>query len=173
MQMDAKKAKIDDGEIRKHVRISIYNDEVDKLKKILLTDDRAERFFILALECATYNAKLESVIMLLETFPNVPRFGICPPYKTTQVSRAIRVCRYLLGHGYWLERRRIFLSEYAWVMSICNNWTFTKKYWRYFPRRKRKVYMDFLVSLKRLGIAPYFRDLHDTILPYFMIEKIK
>jgi len=87
-------------------------------------------------------------------------------------SNTITSFNFLFGHALSLCSCVKSWNDYPWLKRQYENWTFTKENWRYFPQRKRKVYMDFLVSLKRLGIAPYFRDLHDTILPYFM-SKIK
>jgi len=52
------------------------------------------------------------------------------------------------------------------------DFSFSRKYWEFFPTRKRETYVNFMVCLKRLRLLPYFRDLHDSILSHFIPIKI-
>lgn len=109
---------------------------------------------------------------------------VMPPYshyvdfKTATKEEMREMVKYLHGHGVWtaesyegddelLPRR---LGSFYMYFKPPKDMTFGRKDWKYFPRKRRRVYCEFLCCLRYLGYHRYMRDLHDTVMPYYFAK---
>jgi len=136
-----------------------------KIVKILLKDGRADPGIANCnpLKNAAGWGSLEATKLLL----NDPRTNAVPVNKAVENAYTFGhygAIRYLLGHGHG---RGIDPESALGQKYLVRTWTWKRVNWQFFPRYKRKIYVEFLACLKFLKLAPYFRDLHDTIFQYF------
>lgn len=139
-----------------------------KILKIVLKDGRADPGISNpnVLESAASWGNLYRARLLLSD----PRTNVVPVNKAVENAYTFKhydVVRYLLGHvhGVGIDPESALGQKY-----LVRTWDWKRDKWRFFPRYKRKVYVEFLACLKVLKFAPYFRDLHDTIMSYYFSQ---